>query len=116
MRMGHEHNGWLAIAEPSGDCSGDDGTRDAEKQRDSRRNDPPWKPVLGVRRACHHCRQPRWAARQCIYECTVVWFIANGVVMAGPVGLAAGKEGDDPGVEGGGISGRNVARSSFARI
>ncbi|KAK0221188.1 hypothetical protein EDD85DRAFT_263661 [Armillaria nabsnona] len=47
MRMGHEHNGWLAVAKPSRDCSGDDGTWDAEQQGDPRRNDPPWKPVLG---------------------------------------------------------------------
>ncbi len=116
MRMGHEYNGWLAVTEPSGDCSGDDGTRDTEQQRDPRRNNPPWKPVLGYGGPAITVAKPRWAARQCIYECTAVWFIANGVAMVGPVGFAAGKERGDPGIEGGGISGRNVARSSFACI
>ncbi|KAK0479412.1 hypothetical protein EDD18DRAFT_1113838 [Armillaria luteobubalina] len=84
MRMRHEHNEWLSVAESVGSYRGDDGTRDVEQRRKAERNDPPWQPLL-----------------RCIYECTVGGFIANGVTMAGPVGLTASKEGGegDPGIE-----------------
>ncbi|KAK0209557.1 hypothetical protein IW262DRAFT_1302267 [Armillaria fumosa] len=96
MHMGHEHNGWFSVAEPVGSYRGDDRTRDVEQWRKAGRNDPPWQPLL-----------------RCIYKCSVDWFIANGIAMAGPVGLTASKEGGDPGIEGNRISGRNVTRSSF---
>ncbi|KAK0468869.1 hypothetical protein IW261DRAFT_1517268 [Armillaria novae-zelandiae] len=115
MRMGHEHNGWLVIAEPVRCYCGDDRTLDTERWRMPMRNDPPWQPRLRLRRVCHRCRQLRWAAQQCIYEYTVGNFIANGVAMAGCVGLIVGKEGGDPCIEGNRIGGRNVARRSFAR-